>query len=283
MPPRSGSASEAIRASHGKTAQLAVVTFNQPKLLEWQIESLHDYFSDSYTLLVADNSTDADSSRRIEDICANTGVTYIRLRPRPRLAQAGGSASHGLALNWLYTNVLQHSQSEYLGLLDHDIFPIAPVSYAEVVGRQGAYGHFQMASALPFYWPGLHFFAPDYFSGGTPNFLPGTLGGAYGDTGSRNWRDYYSALDLSRLETFTQEDVRMDDPSTPFIKTGDLTTFVSEAFTLFDGDWVHMINGSNWAPSDQSSKLRQLQAVYLRDRGPAAGEADVRDSAPSDA
>jgi hypothetical protein len=244
--------------SVGVQATLVTVAFNAPELVAIQIEALREQFADSFVHVIVDNSSRPDARRAIRALCARTDVEYV---PLPPSHATSGSQSHGLALNWATANILRSSAADYAGFLDHDIFPFAPCSYGEVISRQGSYGHFQHTSNSHFYWPGLMFFAPEFLATGSYDFQPRWVGRHYGDTGAGNWPAFYARLDLDALRVMSIEDFHATDPSRPYVKHATPLAFQSEALTILDGSWVHLINGSNWAgDSRQDAKL-----VALRD------------------
>lgn len=245
-----------VEACEGKEAMLLTVAFNKPELIELQAKSLQRYFRDPYQLIVADNSSDANVRQEVQSICRSVGATYISLPPNP--ARNGGD-SHGLALNWVHRHVIEKAPASiaYVGLLDHDIFALRAVSYRDIIQAQRAYGHFQRWGDYRIYWPGLHFFAVDYFSQGA-DFRPHSFGNLSADTGAGNWHHYYSNIDIDSLRCFTLEDAWAKDINRSFQK--EWGSKQEAAVTFFDRDWVHLVNGSNWAGVDMESKMEWLQA-----------------------
>lgn len=249
-----------LARTRGQDAILVTIAFNKPQLIELQIEMLCRHFRDSFSLVIADNSSDPAARGEIQALCERNGVFYVSLPPNPA---ATGSASHGLAMNWVYHRILSRAPTEYFGFLDHDIFPIRSVSYRDTIREQRSYGHFQTAKDHLFYWPGLCFFSVDYFRPRGANFLPVMFGETYGDTGASNWLRHYRHLDVAAIRSFTLRDVWADHPERPYLKLDlghkeRLSHYVANAITLFDDDWVHLVNGSNWAAVDMDRKLCQL-------------------------
>ncbi|MFC7488052.1 glycosyltransferase family A protein [Knoellia sp. CPCC 206453] len=235
------------------------MAFNTPALIARQADALQENFSDSFVHVVVDNSTLKDARREIRALCEDAGAEYVSLPPSHATT---GSQSHGLALNWATTNVLRRSQSEYFGFLDHDIFPFAPCSYAEVLQEQSSYGHFQRAGEHRFYWPGLMFFTRKFLSQGTYDFQPRWLGRHYGDTGAGNCTSIYPKMDLDALRAMTINDFHAKDPSRSYVKTSTPLAFQTEAVTVLDDLWLHLINGSNWAAdSGHAQKLDDLTDI----------------------
>ena len=248
----------AVAAAQAKDALLVTIAFNRPDLLELQAELLNQHFLDPYHLVVGDNSPSPDSRQEIRRVCEHLGVSYVPIPPNP---STDPSRSHGLALTWVHRNVLERADVAYFGYLDHDIFPIRDVSYRDVVAAQGAYGHFRRAGRYLYYWPGLHFVANDYFARGNADFRPTWFGDVYADTGASNWKRYYSKLETNDLACFELENVVADDVTRPFDERTAQHSLQEAAFTLFDRDWLHLVNGSNWAGLDTDQKTAWLHAA----------------------
>lgn len=250
----------AVQEGRGKQALLITVAFNRADLIQWQAELLNEHFLDAYHYVVADNSPVGPQRQAIRSVCDEMGATYIPLPPNPA---TGASLSHGLALNWVHRNVVEQADVDYVGYLDHDIFPIQDVSYRDITRSQRTFGHFQRAGQFHFYWPGLFFFASDFFRKGTADFRPVRLKGIYIDTGGGNWGRYYSRLHPESLSCFKLEDVWAHDPTAGFDKKSTHQTLQESAFTLFDRNWVHLVNGSNWAGLDTRAKTDHLRALLV--------------------
>ncbi len=121
-------------------------------------------------------------------------------------------------MNWVHRNILSRADTEYFGFLDHDVFPLRAVSYRDLIRQQRSYGTFQTAQRYRFYWPGLCFFATDYFRHGGANFLPVMFGETYGDTGAGNWSRHYRQLDVGTMRSFALRDVWAANPERPYVK-----------------------------------------------------------------
>ncbi len=248
----------AIAACRGKDALLITVAFNRPDLIELQSRSLRAHFTDSYQLVVVDNSPKAELREQIRRVCLNSGASYISL---PRNPAKNGGDSHGLALNWAQRNLVAHAGTLYVGHLDHDIFALRDVSYSETIRTQKVYGHFQNWSGYKFFWPGLCFFASNFFDPERSDFRPKWFGDVYADTGAGNWLLYYSKMDVEGVKCFELKDVWADDITREFDKKGSGRSQQEAAFTLFDQDWVHLVNGSNWANVEMEGKIDRLRAL----------------------
>ena len=75
---------------------MIVVSFNNDKIIEIQIDKLKEHVKDPFCLTIADNSTDKEYAGKIEKICIRKKVGYIKL---PGQNYFKKSYSHGIALN----------------------------------------------------------------------------------------------------------------------------------------------------------------------------------------
>jgi len=101
--------------------------FNNAELVELQYYSLKKFLKDNHDYLVADDSSDEDQAKATESFCSKNGISYIRLpKNNPGLDE---SLCHGLALNWVFYNVIRKIKPERFGFLEQDVFVISPGSF----------------------------------------------------------------------------------------------------------------------------------------------------------
>ncbi|HEV2694123.1 MAG TPA: hypothetical protein VG347_14605, partial [Verrucomicrobiae bacterium] len=98
---------------------LVTVAFSDPQVIDWQIRLVHHNMPQAL-YLIADNSPDEAAAAAIAALSVQHGVPYLRLPANP---WHKGSRSHGIALNWLWQNLILPGEPEMFGFLDHDLFP----------------------------------------------------------------------------------------------------------------------------------------------------------------
>lgn len=197
MPAVVGDPAAIARSIAGRKA-LFTVAFNDPEAIDWQA-ALVRHFVPGALYIVVDNSPDDATAAAIQRIAAAHGVPYLRCPVNP---WKKSSRSHGVALNWIWHNVIRPGAPEAFGLLDHDLFPTAPDDPFAPLERQDVYGYVRYAeppSGRWFLWAGFTMmrfvavrdldldFGQDWFLGL--------------DTGGGNWDPLFSKLDLGKLET----------------------------------------------------------------------------------
>lgn len=153
------------------------VAFNDEELIALQHETLKKYLRDPYEYFVIDNSSREEQSEKMKGYCFQNKINYVRL---PENIYWNGGVSHGLALNWTYRNIIQKFKPAIFGFMDHDLFPVEPISIVGHLAAGDAWGITmrRRPSSLPwkfrlYLWAGLAFYCLEKFKKRTPNFLPG--------------------------------------------------------------------------------------------------------------
>ncbi|MDD2612508.1 MAG: hypothetical protein PHR38_06970 [Bacteroidales bacterium] len=241
---------------------LVTIAFNNPEMICYQYRLLKKFITDSFVYTVADNSTDAKSRSEIRAYCTKQGLPYIALPPSP-YGQPYYSKSHGAALNYVYRNYIQPRSASFFGLLDHDIFPICPISPRFYLKDQPYYGMLQVCE-LPkiscgrmlYLWPGLAFFDSVYTQGKPLNFLP-SFGG---DTGSGSFFSLYKPLlcDEQKETVFHFA----DEERIPLWEGND---FQNDMYAYIGKDWLHFVNASDWRNAADYNKKSARMKEMLED------------------
>jgi hypothetical protein len=230
---------------------VVTVAFNNAALIEHQIRLLKDNLTDPHIYTVIDNSSRPEMRASIEALCARTGTAYVGLPANPFLGQP--SLSHGAALNWTYRNYLLRRKARYWGSIDHDLFPVRRTSPVARLQACGLYGAPLRRGDTWYLWPGFCFFAAALTDGAAIDFMPGE---GY-DTGATLWRDLYSRLPQSARPTVSQRPIRL--------REGD--NYQSDYAAEID-EWLHMINGSNWAGTPDKSDLFEVLLKQASNKAP---------------
>ena len=137
---------------------LYTITFNNPKIVEYQIKLIKKNIAGKYRHIICDNSNVEEHSNKIKEICIANDVTYFHVDID---VPSGYSDSHGRALNWVYTNVIVKRENDF-GFIDHDIFPIKRFNIEEYLKNRDLYGYLRYAGKIWFLWPTFSFFKYDY-------------------------------------------------------------------------------------------------------------------------
>lgn len=231
---------------------VATVAFNRPDLTRWQIHLVRRHLAEANAFIVFDNSSDPRQRDEIRAACAETGVPYVAL-------PANGfrtSRSHGAALNWIFRNYISRAEPAFFGFLDHDIFPIEPVSIRAKLEGHGVYGVPRNDTPTEggwFLWAGYCFFAGKY-ARQRLDFFPTERYAM--DTGGGNWPLIYRDIPAA--------DVQIAEISWARAGAGD--SMFEDFFQIVDG-WLHVVNASHWKQT-RSDRGAELLRILRQAAGP---------------
>jgi hypothetical protein len=218
LPPRAGDL-QAIGSSLKGRKILIAVAFEDPQMIAWQAPLVRLYVPDAL-YIVADNTPDDAKAAAIQEVARSFEVPYVRL---PRNPTNSASRSHGLALNWIWHNLVRPHEPAMFGLLDDDMFPtvhtdpFAPLANQDFFGvvRPGVATSIVDAGGRWFLWAGFSMFRFDAVRHKPLDFSQDWFLGL--DTGGANWEVLYRHVDRSHIHeqstTFVpfREGLRMDD------------------------------------------------------------------------
>ena len=192
-------------------------------------------------------------------------ATFIRVNAKknPR----GYSDSHGIALNWIFKNVVQKRKHDF-AFLDHDIFPVKKININHYVQNQDFYGFKciphkfnRMNKKLWYLWPGFAFYKYSVLAKNKINFGKWRkfvfLKVVGADTGSANFPNLYSKYDVNSLNFANTSywNIRKDEPME---NNNDAVRAVAQTDLVqyFDNqNWLHMIDGSEWQDAKGKTEI----------------------------
>ena len=227
-----------------------VIAFEQPWALNWLLEKANRNVSDM-TVLVFDNSRNAGKRTELEQICKRNKTPYLALPANPTRHV---NRSHGMAMTWVYHNVVRAITPRIFGFIDHDLIPVRKVTMTDKLAGQPIYGLLNQ-NKFGFWslWAGYCFFDYAATRGKSINFLYDFSRDL--DTGGRNWNSLYRDLDRRQLRVATSDDVSIAVPS---VKTR-LVQFIDE-------NWLH-IGGMSYSDNSQENiaYFRGVENVFKKD------------------
>lgn len=225
-----------LENSAGENVDIITIVFNNVHVLKHQIAKIKQNVTDSnYTHIIVDNSNIPERRDEIRTICKENRLLYIGM-PQLENSFIRGSKSHAVALNWVYYQVVLKRNSRWFGFLDHDIYPIHPVSIIDMFKSQSFYGKKEIRDGHWYLWPGFAFFEASFLANLKVDFSPSKVGQTYLDTGGALWYSLYSNLSESDF-VFPQD-----------IKVGldKLGYNYPEEVEFIDHNWFHSMNASSW-------------------------------------
>jgi len=212
-----------VKGYAGKDIGL-VIAFEQPWALAWQLRMAQRHLPD-VQMMVFDNSIRDALREQIAEVCRQNDVPYLAL---PKNSTRHVNRSHGMAMNWVFHNVVRLIEPRRFAFIDHDMIPVRPSRLLRQLDDQPLYG-------LPTYspwswqlWAGYCAFDYAYLADKPVNFLYDFSNGL--DTGGRNWNGVYRDLDPAnlRLAADAYIDTRDPEKQTPV------------RLQIVDGSWFHI-------------------------------------------
>jgi hypothetical protein len=202
-----------------------VIAFEQPWALNWLLKMAKKNVSD-VTVMVFDNSRKEGARADIERVCNEHGAPYLGL---PVYKTKHVNRSHGMAMSWVFHNVVRAIKPNIFGYLDHDLIPVDKVDFAERVDAQPIFGLINAGKYGTWStWAGYCMFKYDAIKDQTLNFLYDFSRDL--DTGGRNWSAVYSKLKRDELRFASREHITVKVPA---IEQARPVEFI-------DARWVHI-------------------------------------------
>lgn len=258
-PARAGDAAALARSLRGRKV-LVAVAFQDPQMLAWQAPLIKLYVPDAIHI-VADNTPDDKQAAVIAEVAARWSVPYLRLPLNPTDVP---SRSHGLALNWIWHNLIRPGQPDAFGFLDDDMFPTAPHDPFAALAHQDFFGVIRPgvstatvdAAGRWFLWAGFSMFR---FAGVRDKPLDFSQDWFLGlDTGGGNWDVLYRHVRRDSIRE--QETVFV-----PFREGLQMT----DAPFQWCGPWLHEVGlmGRLEFAEDKRRAVAELLAPHLAKAG----------------
>lgn len=234
--------------NHHDFCDLIVITFNNAKVVDYQIRSLNKFFKYPFRYTVFDNSTNKDVAQEISAECHKFGVGYIRLPRQEFLPKGYGSYSHGIAINYAFNHYIRNGGAKYFGLLDHDMFLIGDF---DVSHHLDAHQFFYGSRHYGFYiWPGLWFMTMDRLVKRGVDFRPSLH--RHGDTGACNYSRHFRGINWDDYKLVDDVHHLLDNSDDDIFKNG---------YSILDGCWLHCWNASDYMHKGVGNKMRRIYAI----------------------
>ena len=236
---------------------IITIAFNNELVIEHQIRLVKKHIQDeSYSHIIADNTSDKEKRKLIEAICQKEKVAYISLPTNyvMKLLPKRPSYSHGAALDWVYYNVVKLRQPKAFAFIDHDMFPTAHYNIMDKLKTQDFYGNLKDMGVGWYLWAEMCFFDFEKVKDVKLNFFPYRIQNVYLDTGGANYPALYSQYDKEKIN-FAKP------PATEPIRDGD--DYHADFIQFIDDVWLHTINASNWKKGkEKNSILKEILDEY---------------------
>jgi hypothetical protein len=230
---------------------IASIAFNSPWTIDWQLRFVGRHLENS-AFLVADNSNDERARAAIARLCAEASIAYLPLPANPYKDLRYASRSHGLALNWVYHNVIRRLRPAAWGFFDHDLYPTRPYDPEKRLRGQPFYGDLVSRPGGSYLWPGYCLFSSAADRDELLDFR----------------QDWFLGLDTGGMNAGLLAG-RPDFESLTFSSSRSIGPRRNIAVTIDEIDWfddcVHLGNASGWYRSNEEREPALnllLQQIY---------------------
>ncbi|HPQ43076.1 MAG TPA: hypothetical protein PKZ42_02525 [Syntrophales bacterium] len=205
-----------------------VVAYEDPWALDWLLRMAARHVTGG-PVLVFDNSRRAQLRDDIRNTCQNHGVPYLALPPAPT---AHPNRSHGMAMTWIFRNIVRTVRPRTFSFIDHDLIPMETIGRRTMLENQPFYGAINTGKNDGTWgwnlWAGYcsyDFSAVHHLPLNFLNDFSRDL-----DTGGRNWPILYQKFDRGQLRFAPRLLTNIIDPlrKTP------------HAVPVVDDRWIHL-------------------------------------------
>lgn len=241
-------------ASFEPTSEIVVfsIAYNTPWVVDLLTEAWRRHVRDA-DLVIVDNSDNRAARAALRQICDQRGIAYLAL---PKNYEWSPLRSNAISMNWVYYNIVLRLTAlpRYFGFIDHDCFPIAGVSFQDLLQGNAVYGLKRVSERLPakwYLWAGFCFFQPSLITSKSFDFKHSYEHRM--DTGGRNWWPVYSTLPP---EQCGDAGFRVD-----VIKSDGLTFHEQ----IIGGMFSH-IGGASYRADFSSERVRLAYQIYIKQK-----------------
>ena len=212
-----------VRSLEGKNIAL-VIAFEHPWALDWQLRMAKRNLVDT-TILVFDNSRRDSARLEIERVCRSNRAPYLGLPANPTRHV---NRSHGMAMTWVYYNVVMAIKPRMFAYLDHDLIPVAKISLEQRLAGQPFYGYLRVNPWAWNLWAGYCMFDFSMVADLPLDFLYDFSRKL--DTGGLNWDCLYRNYDWKTMHMAESHHVMVREPVSGAIRK----------VQVIDAVWLHI-------------------------------------------
>lgn len=203
-----------------------VIAFEKPWVLDLLLKTSARNLTGG-TLLVFDNSRTQEARKDIARVCQESAVPYLSLPPCPT---RHANRSNGMAMTWVFNNVVKTIMPKTFTFIDHDLIPLEKTKLGTGLENQLFYGAIR-AGKLGFWtlWAGYcsyNFPAVEHLKLNFLNDFSRDL-----DTGGRNWPLLYKFHNQNQIRFAPRNKTELIDPLDKSIS--------NYRVSIVDNCWLH--------------------------------------------
>lgn len=233
--------------------------FNNPKYLEYQIRAFKKFMVDPFEFYCIDNSKDPNISQELRQICINNNIKY---EPNKSPNHITDGISHYSALQWSY-NTLMANQNNICVLIDHDMFPIKPISILEILDGASIAGAPQSRGHVNYLHPSLIILKLNEMTNeNTLSFNCSIIEGQKTDTGGE-FHNYFKNnpnVKVKLLPAFLINDSNNNMNLIPQECHSNYNR--NYLFEIVDNKFMHTRLGSNWIDIEKTEFKKRDDLIY---------------------
>ncbi len=203
---------------------LQIIAYEQSEVLNLSLRMAARHLADA-TLLVFDNSRLREARTKIERVCREQNVAYLALPENPTRHP---NRSHGLAMTWVWHQVVKSIRPAVSGFIDHDLISLERMELNKLLAGQPFYGVPIVGPWGWSLWAGYCLYDFKVTSPLPLNFLNDFSRDL--DTGGRNWNCLYSGQDPRRLKFACWQLFDVPDDSAN----------ATRQLEVIDESWIHI-------------------------------------------
>lgn len=213
---------------------IIIIAYNNSDVILKQFQCINKFCKDQFEIVIIDNSSDSEASKKIKYHSDKTGTTYIRTKA----SSINGSSSHAFAANLSYVKF--KDSFDYLFYLDHDCFPVKDFSVIGILENK-LFAGLGQGKYKKYFWPGCVMWNNSAIDKSLIDFSPNSE--FHLDTGG----NFYKAIDSypEALVFFNENHVQ----NPHFNKS-----FYNFYAMINDEMFMHFLNSSNWNGSAHNSE-----------------------------
>lgn len=185
-----------------------VIAFENPWVVDLLLKASVRNLT-SGTLLIFDNSRRQEARKDISRICHENGIPYLALPPSPT---PHPNRSHGMAMTWVFQNVVKVIRPKTFTFIDHDLIPVEKIALGMFpTNKQPFYGAVKVGKwGWWTLWAGYCSYVYSVVKHLRLNFLNDFSRDI--DTGGRNWPLLYQYYDWTQMKIAPREKTEFIDP-----------------------------------------------------------------------
>jgi len=231
-------------------------SFNNPKYLEYQNKLLKKFLTEPFEFICIDNSIDMSIRQQLREVCNTNNIRY-EINQKPDHSLHG--TSHYSAVQWSFDTFMANG-SGIAVILDHDMFPIKPISIKNLLNNADIAGAPQSGQNVTYLHPSLIIMNLDTLTNKSSiNFNGAKINEINFDIGA-NLHFYFKENPTVKIKYLAS---RLIEENHPMILP-DLKKYYDDKipFELVEDSLLHTRIGSNWAHINSLTFNNRNSLIY---------------------